>query len=251
MYFLEYPRAAEGGTPNHHSIHPIAFEGIQGSLARGDVTVANDRDAHTRVLLHLADERPVCLTRVHLCSRTAMDGERLDARILELFCQRYNNLVTFVPAQASLGRDGYIDGLHHGACNFEHARHILQESGTGALAGHALHGTTEVDVEHIGVGALYYDLGRVAHGHGVLAINLDSHGALGLADGEFLQTFADKAHEGVGGHKFGIDHRRAQAAAQQTETDVGHVFHRSEKYGAGPQVEVSYLHITRDKGIRL
>ena len=82
--FLEYPRSAEGGSANHHGIHAIAIEGKLGFLRSGDVTIADDRDVDARIVLHLSDEAPVCLARVHLASGSAMDGKGLDATILQL-----------------------------------------------------------------------------------------------------------------------------------------------------------------------
>ena len=55
-----------------------------------DVSVADDRDVDMRILLHGADECPVGLPLIHLAAGAAMNGERLDAAVLQAFGQFYD-----------------------------------------------------------------------------------------------------------------------------------------------------------------
>ena len=135
-----------------------------------------------------------------------MYGECLYAAVLQLLGQRHYYFVLGVPAQTGFGGNGHINSINHCTGYFEHAGHVLQQTGTSPLACHTLYGTAKVDVEHIGVGTLHYYLRSIAHSHGVLAVYLYGHWALGLAHGEFFETFVDHAYQGIGCHKFGIYH---------------------------------------------
>ena len=238
----EYPGAAEGGAPHHDGIHSVILESPQRAFGRGDVAVPYDGNTHAGIPLHLPDKAPVGLAGVHLRPRAAVYRERLYAAVLQLLGQRDDDPVFRVPSQTGLGGDGHTDGIDHGTGDGEHARNVLQETRTGSLAGHTLHGTAEIDVQHVGTRLLHHNLRRIAHRHGILAVDLYRDGTFLVADTEFVQTLAHHADQRVGGHKLGIDHRGAHPAAKQTETDVRNVFHRGQQNGSRPQIYCSYLH---------
>ena len=112
-HLLEYPRTAERGATYHHRIHAVAVERVARLLGRADVAVADDGDVYARVALHLADERPVGVARVHLCARSAVYGERLDAAVLQRLRQVADDELFVVPSQARLHRDGRVHRLHY------------------------------------------------------------------------------------------------------------------------------------------
>ena len=87
-YLFKYPGAPEGGTTYHDSIHTVFVEGPFGFFRRGDVAIADDRDMDARIALHLANQRPVCLSCVHLTACAPVNGQGLDAAVLQLFGQR-------------------------------------------------------------------------------------------------------------------------------------------------------------------
>ena len=86
-HFLEYPWAAEGGASYHHGIHSVAVEGVACLFGSADVAIAYYRDMYARIALHLAYQRPVGIARVHLGARSAVNGECLDAAVLQSLCQ--------------------------------------------------------------------------------------------------------------------------------------------------------------------
>ena len=211
--FLENPWAAESGTPHHDGIHPVAVETLTGTFGRGYVAIADDGNRHARIVFHLADERPVRFAGVHLRPGTAVYGQRPDTAILKAFGQIHNHLAAFVPSQTGFHRDGNVHGIHHGPRDFQHLGNILQHAGPGSLARHALHGATEIQVEHVGTGTFHHDTGRIGHRTRFLAVNLDGHGALVITHRQFLQTAVHHAHQGICRHKLGIYHRRAETLA--------------------------------------
>ena len=184
------------------------------------------------ILLHLADERPVGLAGVHLRPGASVDGQGLDAAVLQLFGQGGDDAVSVVPSQAGLhghGRIGY--GIDHGPRDFQHQGNVLQHAGSGALAGHALHGAAEVDVENVGVSLLDYDLCCIAHGLDEATVNLYGHGALVGRHFKLFDAAVDVAHKGVRRHEFRIDHVGPHLPAEQTEADVRDVLHGRQKDG--------------------
>ena len=86
-HLLEYPWAAEGGASYHYGIHTVAVEGIAGLLGSADVAVADNGDVDARIALHLAYQRPVGIARVHLCPCASVNGERLNAAVLQCLSQ--------------------------------------------------------------------------------------------------------------------------------------------------------------------
>ena len=202
----------------------------------------DDGDVYTRVLLHLADEGPVGFARVHLRAGTAMDGQGADAAILQLLGQGDDNLMLGIPAEAGLDGDGYLHRIDYGAGNLQHQRDILEHTRSGSLAGHALHGATEVQVEDVRA-CLLHNLGSFDHRGRVASVYLDGYGAFFVADVELLLRLADGAYQGVGRDKLCIYHVGAEALAHQAEGGIGDILHRGEEHGARTQVYVGYLHI--------
>ena len=125
---------------------------------------------------------------------------------MELFGQRHDDFLRSVPTQTGFDRDGQFHCVDHSTGNLQHERHVLQHARTGSFAGHALHRTTEIKVDDVGMGALFDNLGGVANGNGVFAVDLYDHGALFVTHGEFVETATHHAYEGVGRHKFRVDH---------------------------------------------
>lgn len=67
--------AGRAAATDHDGIHSVAVKAFLRPYGRGDVTVANDRDVHARVVFHFADQRPVGFSRVHLCTGASVDGQ--------------------------------------------------------------------------------------------------------------------------------------------------------------------------------
>ena len=78
----EQPRTTEGGAPNHDGIDAVAVESSIGLSNGMDIAIANNGNVDAGIALHLANERPVGLARIHLTAGATVDGQRLDAAIL-------------------------------------------------------------------------------------------------------------------------------------------------------------------------
>ena len=237
----EEPRTAKCGAANHHGIDTVLRKGSVGLLQRVNVAVANDGDMDARIALHLADESPVGLSCVHLRACPSVYCQCLDAAVLQLFGQCGDDELLLVPSQTGLHRDRQADGLYHLLGDFEHLGNVLQHTGTRTFASHFLHRTAKVEVNQVGAG-LFYDFCRLDHGLYVTPIDLNAHRALFVADGQFLDGRLHIAYQCLGTDKLGIDHRGAKALAEQAETNVGDVFHRSQQDGLFAQIDISYFH---------
>ena len=76
---------------------------------------------------------------------------------------------------------------------------------------------------------LHHDAGRLAHGTGILAVDLYGDGAFLGADLQLEQTLVHQADEGIARHELRVDHCGPHLPAKQTETDVGDVLHRCQQ----------------------
>ena len=244
VHLLENPRTAEASAANHDGIYAVAVEALAGTLGCCHVAVTYYRYVHARIVLHLADERPVGLAGVHLCTRAAVYGESLYAAVLQLLGKGYNDFVVGIPPEARLHRHGDVDGIDHGTGYGKHLRHVLKHSCTGTLACHALHGAAEVEVEHVGMSLVDDNARRLDHGFNLATVNLYGHRALLVAHAQFLKALVDHAHECVGSHKLRIYHRCPEPLAQQSEAYVRNVLHRGEEYGMLSKFVISNLHYT-------
>ena len=184
IYLLEYPRASKCGTSNHYGIDTIAVERLLGLPGAGDVAIADDGDMYARIVLHLAYERPVGLTSIHLAARAPVDGESLYAAVLKLLGKGCDDKVLAVPSQSRLHGYGHLDSLDNLSGNVEHQRYVAEHSCSCSLAGNLLDRTTEVDVDDVGRCLLDYpcSLNHVLYRPSVY---LYSHRTLLVADGKF------------------------------------------------------------------
>lgn len=252
----EDPRAAEGGAAHHDGVDAVALKALAGHGGRGDVAVADDGDVDARVVLDLADEGPVGFAGVHLAAGAPVDGQGGDTAVLQLFGQGGDALVLAVPAEAGLDGDGQLDGFDDLTRDVEHEGDVLEQSGAGSLAGYALDGAAEVEVDDVGAG-LFDDAGGLDHGGYVASVDLDGYGALFLQDVEFLHRLVDAADEGVGRYELGVDHVGSLFLAEQAEAYVGHILHRRQEYGAVRKRKICYFHtakigeITRSGDLRI
>ena len=210
MNVSENPRLPESSSPNHHRVDAEAFKCHAGLLCRCDVAVAYNGDMNTRIALNFTNQSPVGLTRVHLCSRASVYGKGADAAVLKLFGKGSDDEVIVVPSQPCLGRYGRAHRLYHLSCNVKHQRYVLQQARSGALSGHLLDGTAEVEVDDVGPELLNYS-GCLYHRVDTLAVNLYAYRAFCVVDYHLFKCRRYGTNDGVGGHKLGIYHCRAVA----------------------------------------
>ena len=128
LHFLENPWCAYRGSAHHNAVHAVAVVVFFQFLGRSDVAVADNGDVHTGVVLHLANQRPVGFTGVHLATGAAMDGEGLNTAILQLLCHFHNVLGVAVPTEAGFCSHRQIHGIDHRASDFAHQRNIAEQA---------------------------------------------------------------------------------------------------------------------------
>ena len=157
-----------------------------------------------------------------------MDGQSLDAAILQLLGKRSDDKVFLVPSEACLGGNRRVHGLYHGTRYLKHKRNVAQQARSCPLASHLLHGATKVKVNNVGMESLHY-LSRLNHGINVLSIYLNTYGTFIIIDFHLRQSAWYRTYYGISCHKFRIHHSRTETLAQLTETYVSNVFHGCKK----------------------
>ena len=198
---------------------------------------------HAGIVLYLSDECPIGFTRVHLAARSSVDSQCFDAAILQLLSQTDNHLVLVVPSEASLHGDGEFHGFHHSSGDVEHQWDILQHTCSCTLSSHFLHGATEVDVEHIGMGCCLHHACCFHHRFHVASIDLHGYGTLLVLHAYLLQGAIHVADQCIGTHKFGIHHLCSKFLAKNSERWVGDIFHRCQKHRLFAKVYISNFHL--------
>ena len=238
---LKDPRPTKAAASYHDSIHSVSVKTLLGTLRCSDIAVAYDRDLHPGILLDLTYKRPVCLPGVHLCTGTAVYGQGLDSAILQLLGQFDNYLALIIPSQTGLDCNGNLYRIHHRTGNLQHLGYVLQHTGAAALACHLLDRTAKVQVQYIRPGSLNH-LGGTYHSLRILTVNLDSHRALLITDGQFLHGTVNLTYQGIARHKLGIDHIGPEPLAEQAESGIRNILHRGQKHRLLSKIYISYLH---------
>ena len=170
-----------------------------------------------------------------------MNGQRLDATILQLFSQLGDDELLVVPAEARLHRDGQADRLHHLLRHLQQLRNVLQHTRPGTLPGHLLHRTAEVQVDEVR-SRLLHNLRRLDHRLHVAPVNLYAHGPLLVTDGQLADSRLHIAHQRLCRDKLRINHRRPEPLTQHPEAQIGHILHGSQKQWALTKLNIPYLH---------
>ena len=125
--------------------------------------------------------------------------------------------------------------------DLQHLGDILKHTSPSAFASHLLHRTAEVQVDQVRT-SLFHNLRRFHHRLDISSVDLDTHRALSIADGEFGDRGFHIADQSLGRDKLRIDHRSAETLTQQSETDIRHILHGCQEYGPISKINVSYLH---------
>ena len=146
-----------------------------------------------------------------------------------------------VPPQAGLHRYGQLHRINHLASYLQHLWYVLQHAGTCTLACHLLYRAAKVQVDKVGTSLFYYLCG-LNHRVYIATINLYTHRALCVADGELRDGRLNVAYQRLGAHKLSIHHSSSKPLAQQSETNVCHIFHRCQKHRILSELYISYLH---------
>ena len=196
---------------------------------------------NTGIALHLANKCPVGIARVHLTTGTTVDGQCLNATILQLFGQRGNDELFMVPTQTGLHRNGELYGLYNLLRNLQHLGDVLEHASTSTLACHFLDRTTEVEVDEVWT-SLFNHLCSLNHRLDVTTIDLNAYRTLFVSNSQLPDRRLYITHQSLGGHEFRIDHRGTKPLAQHAEANIRDVLHRSQENGALAQFYIAYLH---------
>ena len=170
-----------------------------------------------------------------------MNGEGLDATVLQLLSQRGDDELFVVPAQAGLHGDRQFHGIDHLLGDLQHFGDILQHTSPSAFASHLLHRTAEVQVNDIGA-SLFYDLRGLHHRLHVATVDLDAHRTFLVADGQLGDGGFYIADQRLSTHELRIDHRCSEPLAQQSEADVCHVLHGGQEHRPFTEFYITDLH---------
>ena len=241
FHLAEYPRAPVGRAADHHAVHAVAVEHFGRFRPRIHIAVADDRDMYPRIVLHLADQRPVGFAAVHLGPCAAVYRERRDADILQAQGYLLDVLRLVVPAQAGFHGHGFPDRFHDPPRHFDHQRHVAHHARSGAPPRDLLHGAAEVDVDDVRAGRFGHAR-RLDHRFDQMAVELDAHRTLRVVDFEFFERLGRIAYQPVGRDEFRVNHVGAEPLAHVAERRVGHVLHRRQQQGFLPEFYVGNFH---------
>ena len=158
---------------------------------------------HARILLYLSNQCPVCLACVHLAAGTAVDGQGLDAHVLQSLGQFHDDLRVLVPSQAGLDSHGKFHGLHDLACDLYHLIRFTHHARAGTATCDLVDRASEVDVHKVCTMAscdlcgLLRHLGCIHHRLRYVSVNLDSDRGFVIICNELLEGFSCIADQSV------------------------------------------------------
>ena len=193
---LEYPRMSVSGASDHDGIHSVPVKIFLGLLRRVYVSVSDDRNMHSRVFLHLSDQSPVRLSRVHLASCASVDGQSLDSHILESLGKLNDDLRVFIPSESRLYGHGKLDRLHHLSGDLHHLIRFSHHSGASTSSCNLVHRTTEIDVHKVctmpsgNLCRSFCHHGRIHHRLRNVSVDLDSDRSLVIICDELLERLS-------------------------------------------------------------
>src|SRR5580658_1913568 len=104
----EYPGVADRRATDHDAVDAKTFPVIRGFFRAVDIAVAKDGNMEAGIVFYPPDKGPIRLALVKLAAGTAVDGQGLNARVLEAFSDRFDVLVILIPAQPCLDGHGQI-----------------------------------------------------------------------------------------------------------------------------------------------
>ena len=241
LFATENPRTAEGGATNHDGIYTVGLKCLVGLVKIVNVAITYNRNMYLGVALHLANQRPVGLARVHLTACATVNGQCFNAAILQLFGQLGDDELFVVPTQAGFNCYGQLNGINHLAGNLQHFWYVLQHACASALTCHLFYRTAEVNVDQIRTG-LFYDFGRLYHRLYVASVNLYAYRALSIADSQLRDGRFYIAYQRLGAYKLCIHHCGSKPLAKQSETNISHILHRCQKHRVLSKFYIAYLH---------
>ena len=170
-----------------------------------------------------------------------MNRQRTNPTILQALSQFGDDKAPVIPSQAGLHRYGCMYCLHHSFSDFEQERDIPQHARTGTLAGNLLHGTAEIQVNHIRTGSLNH-AGSLNHRISIPAVKLNTNRTLLISNHQFVHRRAYRAHQCLSRYELRIDHGSPETLAQPAEADIRHILHRCQEHRLLTKINIPNPH---------
>src|SRR5690606_17848854 len=145
--FPKNPRVTDRCSTDHDTVDLVFLAPSSSLFNRVNVTIAKYRDLDARIAFHIADHRPVCLTFVHLGTRTAMNGQSFDTDILKPFGDFIYILGIIIPAHSGLYSDRNVGSSHHRFGHSHHLVYILQEAASSTAARYVFDRPAVIDID--------------------------------------------------------------------------------------------------------
>src|SRR5690554_1710575 len=142
--FTKNPGPANGAATNHKAVYPITIEVQARFFGRSNISVSNYGNVHAWIIFYRPDQIPVGLPRVHLRTGTTVNGQGLNAHILQLLGQGTYNFAVLVPSQTCFYTHRQLYRLHDFFGDLQQAGHIAQHTRTGSLHGNLFYGTAKI-----------------------------------------------------------------------------------------------------------
>ena len=200
----------------------------QGFFGRVDIAIAKDGDVDTGILFYPGDQGPVGLAFIKLGAGAAVDGQGLDAHVLQAFGHFFDIFRLVVPAQSGLYGHRQAGAFDHRRRQAGHQRHVFQYGGAGAFADHFFHGAAKIDVHQVGLDGID-DPGAHGHCFFVAAEDLDAERAFVFKEIQLLPAFDGIADQSFAGDEFAVHQIGAVLFADIPERGVAHVFHGGQE----------------------
>ena len=237
----ENPRATIRCTTNHHRIHAIAVKHLLSLYSRVNISIADNWNMDSRVVLNLAYKSPVRLASIHLTASTTMDCKCRNTNILQSVSYLLNILTLIVPAEASLYCHGLTDSVYNLARHLNHQRHIAHHTATCTTTRDFLHRAAEVYINNIWICSLG-NLCRLYHRLYLISINLDTHRALKVRNLKLCKRLSRITNKPIRGYKLRSDHIGTEELTHISERWVGNILHRRKEKGSITKCNICNLH---------
>src|SRR5438094_8919213 len=212
---VEDPGLTEGSAGDHDAGAAGLAAHTHCVLRRLDVAVSEDGNAQ-----RIDDGRDLVPARgagVHLRARTWVEREDARARVLASPRDRDRVAHHVVPAAADLARHRQMCTLNDATNDLLDKRQITQAARAAVAPNDFLDRATEVDVDELGTEHVGDECGRLPHGGGIGAEDLNTDWTLVGAEAELVHRCRILAANSLGGEELRDDDVGAKAAAESPE----------------------------------
>lgn len=236
---IKNPWITDRGTTDHDTVYAKGFFILKGFVWRVNVSIAKDGDFDIRVGFDLCDGVPVGNALIHLLAGTAVDGERLDACILQPEGYLYDTDAAIIPAKAGFDSNREGNLLHDLAGHALHFGNVEEDARTSAFAGDFFYRAAVIDIHQFRLSS-FGNSRRLTHRLNLVTKDLDADRTLVVIDIEFLHALLRIADEPFGRNKLRVHHVCPHFLAYRTEGRITHILHGSKQQREVPDLQISY-----------